>query len=575
MSDGSDRLVGVDVARGLLLCAMLAVHVVSAHGAAEHVNALHGWVGVFLISSGFVGLSGYVIGARARRCTPAELGRGIDRGVQLVLVMFAYGVLVSLLRHGLMLAGTEASVCAARHGWTPPLRFDDLGILLPIAIVQVLGPLAGARAKLAILGLAAAAVGVMLVPALTAGLDGGVVLGVLARRTLTPFYTVTTFVAIGLVGVALGRARPRWLTADVTPAVAVLAFAAAAGLAIPPVSRSILDPTYRALGLAGGDLAALAYWSVVLIAFLRAFTSLAGAPAGAPGHGLALLGRNSLLVFVLHDFLLVADAAARDRLGAGKGALVCAVLIAVNLALLLGAARGTERWRGARAAADALLLGRSRPGSLLGGGAFSVLGGIVLAGVLAVYTSAALARSGEALAIDDFESERCPRWWTFGFLPDQRVPAGGGGQGDHVLLVRGAAPGTYAHGRGLYLDRDLGSRRTLALLVRGDGPGSGRIKIELSEDDNGNWEIEKQPLLYVPLHDDRFVHELSVDWRGWREVTIPLSAFRDDNPGGNGVLDPARDLTSGGLLELQLLFAPSGAYHDEVRLALDHLRFTR
>ncbi|HSK02021.1 MAG TPA: hypothetical protein VK932_12305, partial [Kofleriaceae bacterium] len=227
MSDGRDRLVGLDVARGLLLCAMLAVHVVSAHGAADHVNALHGWVGVFLISSGFVGLSGYVIGVRARRLAPAELGRGLDRGVQLVLVMFAYGVLISLLRHGLMLVGTEASACGARHGWTPPLRFDDLGILLPIAIVQILGPLAGARPKVAALGLTAAAAGVMLVPALTAGIDGGLPLAVLTRRALTPFYTVTTFVAIGLVGVALGRARPRWLVADATPAAAGVAFAAA------------------------------------------------------------------------------------------------------------------------------------------------------------------------------------------------------------------------------------------------------------------------------------------------------------------------------------------------------------
>jgi hypothetical protein len=217
-----------------------------------------------------------------------------------------------------------------------------------------------------------------------------------------------------------------------------------------------------------------------------------------------------------------------------------------------------------------MLLGRSRRGSLIYGGALSLPGVLALAGILAVYTSSALARPGAAMVIDDFEVEGCPHWWTFGFVPQERV------QGDdgHHLEVRGAAPGSYGHGRGVFLDRDIGARRTLALRVRGDGPGSGRIKIELFEDDNGNWEIEKHPPLYIPEFDDRWVHEISVDWRGWRQLTLPLDSFRDDNPGrGNDRFDPERDLTSGGLLELQLLFSPSGALHDDVRFAIDDIRF--
>lgn len=566
----NNRLAGLDIARGLLLVAMLGVHVVSAHGPASHVNALHGWVGVFLISSGFVGLSGYIVGLRSRTLTWRELGRGVDRGVQLVVVMFAYGVLLSLLRHLLTLGGASGE-CAAQHGWTPPLRFDDLGILLPIAIVQMLGPLAGARTRIAIPGILALAAGTMVVPALTAGVDGGIVLDVLARRTLTPFYTVTTFVAVGLVGVALGRTRPRWLEAKVPGSVAVACGLAALLLASPPVSAALLNRVYGTAGTSIGSLATLAYWSGVLIVFVRAFTSV---QAVSETHVLALLGRHSLLVFVLHDLLLVLDAAARDRLGAGKTASVVVAMFAINLAMMIVIARAADRSERVRTWIDALLLGRSRPGSLVGGGPFSLLGGVLLAGVLAIYTSAALARSGSIVVIDDFESARCPKWWTFGFLPFERGSSEPGAHADHVLVARGPAPGAYGHGRGLFLERDLGGRKRLLMLVRGDGPGSGRIKIELCEDDNGNWEIEKRPPLYVPLFDDRFVHELNVDWRGWREVEIPLALFRDDNPGGgNGVFDPARDLTSGGLLELQLLFAPSGAYGDDVRLAIDHIRF--
>lgn len=569
MTECSARLAGLDLARGLLLVAMLAVHVVSAHGPAPHVNALHGWIGVFLISSGFVGLSGYVVGLRSPALTLRGLARGADRGLQLVLVMFAYGVLLSLLRHVLALGGASGE-CAAQHGWTPPLRFDDLGILLPIAIVQLLGALGGARASISVIALVALAAGTMLVPALAAGIDGGLALDILVRRTLTPFYTVTTFVAIGLVGVALGRARPRWLHGEATLAVAAACGIATLVLASPKVSTALLDPIYRAGGDSAGSLTTLGYWSGVLMLLLRTFSG-AEAPHGARSL-LALLGRHSLFVFVLHDALLVLDAAARDRLSLDKTTAVVVAMFVANLAVLVAAARAAERSERLRAWIDAFQLGRSRPGSLAGGGAFSLAGGLVLATMLALYTSAALARTGSVLVVDNFESPRCPRWWTFGFVPQHRS-AEVGAHGAHALVVRGPAPGAYAHGRGVFLERDLGARRRLLLFVRGDGPGSGKIKIELCEDDNGNWEIEKRPPLYVPLYDDRFVHEVSVEWRGWRELDIPLAAFRDDNPGGNGVLDPARDLTSGGLLELQLLFAPTGAYGDDVRIALDHIRF--
>ena len=568
------RKTGLDVARGVLLVAMVAVHLLSAHGTAPQVGVLHGWVGVFLISSGFVGLSGYVVGMRGPGALPRRMFRGLDRGLQLLLVMFAYGALLSLMRHGLLLLGDGAQSCAARFGWLPPLRFDDLGILLPIALVQIFGPVASARGRWVLPVLGALALLWMLLPELTAAGDN-VIVDVLARRTLTPFYTVSTFVAIGLVGVLLARARLRFLDDDAgAPAVSVASLGIAIALSLPPCSRAILDPIYRAAGPIAGTSMTLVYWSGVLLLFLRGFTTPWGVGPQSLRALFALIGRNSLLVFVLHDFLLVLDAFARDLLGLDKGLAVVLVLLASNVAVLGAAARLVERSRLARTWLDGLLLGRSRPGSLLGGGAFSLSGGVALAIILALYTSSALARPDAALVIDDFEHATCPQWWTFGFAPQQRLDAGAS-QGQHHLQIRGAAPGTYAHGRGVFLDRDIGSRRTLELLVRGEGPGSGRIKIELCEDDNGNWEIEKDPPLYIPKHDDRFIHELSVDWRGWRTVRLPLASFRDDNPQrGNDTLDPQRDLTSGGMLELQLLFSPTGTFEDEVRIAIDHIRFT-
>jgi hypothetical protein len=124
---------------------------------------------------------------------------------------------------------------------------------------------------------------------------------------------------------------------------------------------------------------------------------------------------------------------------------------------------------------------------------------------------------------------------------------------------------------GLFCVQEISSRRTLEVDVRGYGPGSGRARIELYVDDNGNWEIEKDAS-YNPLYDDRFVYEFDVDWNGWRRLRIPAALFHDDNPGiGSGVFTPERDLTSGGLLQIQILFRDAPEGDGNVRLDLDNL----
>jgi hypothetical protein len=319
-----------------------------------------------------------------------------------------------------------------------------------------------------------------------------------------------------------------------------------------------------------GSLAMLGYWTAVLVLLLLGFATPRGGPGGVVRGGLALLGRRSLLVFVAHAALLVLDSFVWQALELDKGLWLVVAFAVSNVALVLGLAWLVERSAGLRAVVAGLLLGTSRS-PLFGGRAVSLPGALAFAAILAVYTSVALARPDASMVVDDFRSESCPSWWTFGFVPQRYVV---GESGEAYLEVVGPAPGTSAHGRGLFPDRDVGDRRTLWLRVRGEGPGSGRIKIELMEDDNGNWEIEKLPPLYVPIFDDRWVYELNVDWRGWREVSIPFAHFRDDNPqGGNNVFDPVRDLTSGGLLELQLLFIPTGTFDNDVRLAIDEIRF--
>lgn len=553
---------------------MLAVHVVAAHASGEQASALQNGFGIFLISAGFVFLSGFVAGLKRSPLTGAELAHGASSGLRLWAVMVAYAVLVSLVRHFLSLGAGGSEACAAQLGWAPPLKLESIGILLPLGIVQMLAPLSRFKRCTGLWIIAALALLFGLMPLALADVNGegmaGRVAGLLTRRTLTPYYTVSTFVAVGLVGALLARLGalkgPRGIG---RVALVVLAVA----LAHPLSSAAVLDPLY-AESTAAGTLATLLYWcalaSLVTAAFARPLVAEGGRLRGA----MVSFGRASLFTFIAHLFLLELDTFARGLLGGAKSLGVAGGLLALNLVLLFAAVRALARWPGLKVTTDRLLLSvrRSSEGLPTMGGTWSVL---AMIGALGTYSGAALAEADRNVLIDDFErTAGCPGWWNFGAVQVERsVDAG---TTNRILQVRGEAPGMFAHGLGLYLSRDLEARRTLEVDVRGHGPESGRLRIELADDDNGNWEIEKAPPRYAALHDDRFVYEVDVDWTGWRRLSVPLSAFSDDNPGiGNGVFDPARDLTSGGLLELQLLFAPARGGNDQVRIDLDNLRWTR
>jgi hypothetical protein len=578
----TSRIDALDGARGALLVAMVLVHVVSAHASASQVNFLHHSLGVFLVSSGFVGISGFVIGLRPGLLTRRDIFRALDAALHLVLVMFAYGVLLALARYYLRSAAGGAQACSTQHGWAPPVRFDDLGILLPIALVQLLAPLSRARTRIAVGSTLVLAVAGVLLPGLTVGADArhglGIVAGVLAQRTLTPFYSVSIFVAVGLTLALAARLRLWRTVLGATPPAPAVGFALVLSLvaATPAVSHGVLDPLASLLGNAGAGITTLLYWTFTIALFIAGFARLDLFPASLR-RGLTLLGRNSLLAFVTHDFLLELNTFAHDLTGAPKGIGVVGIMSAVDVGAMLLVCFAVERWPSFRDAATASLLNRTR-GSRLRTGAFTPFGALALAGVLAVYTGSAMARHGENLILDDFEAtNECPRWWSFGTLTYHRAQASSDpkGQAQHYLEVRGQASGTFVDGRGLYLLDDIGERRTLRMDVRGYGQDSGRIRIELYDDDNGNWEIEKDPRSYAPLYDDLFVYELAVDWNGWRQVELPLALFKDDNPTvGNNVLDPQRDLTSGGLLEIQLLFGPTRKENLEVAIDLDNLRWT-
>ncbi len=174
--------------------------------------------------------------------------------------------------------------------------------------------------------------------------------------------------------------------------------------------------------------------------------------------------------------------------------------------------------------------------------------------------------------IEDFESGNYtanPEWWKFDNIIATVVnnaqfqggdPAVVAAVGKYSLNVTGSATDWYAGGMGTYLARknnDLGKYTAVQMDVFGKGPGSGTIKIELVDDDKGNWQVE-QDSKGVPLYDDQFVYNITVDWTGWKGVIIPFSDFTLDNPGkGDGILNVGQKDGKGGLLQMQLIFIAS------------------
>ncbi|MDD5383069.1 MAG: CIA30 family protein [Candidatus Margulisbacteria bacterium] len=197
---------------------------------------------------------------------------------------------------------------------------------------------------------------------------------------------------------------------------------------------------------------------------------------------------------------------------------------------------------------------------------------------------------GNAYLIDNFESGslKSPReWWTFdikkaGIAPNAGLTAGdekvAQAVGKYSLALQGNAKSWYVGGCGTYLAKegqDLSKYSSLQIDVYGNGEGSGTVKLELLDDDNKNWQIEQDAAKsYAPMYDDKYSYSLTVDWNGWKRVTIPFADFVDDNPGvGDDVWNPQQKDDSGGVLQVQVVcIAPTDK--GSVNYNLDNIYLT-
>ncbi|MFH2033286.1 MAG: hypothetical protein ABIJ26_01100 [Candidatus Margulisiibacteriota bacterium] len=195
-------------------------------------------------------------------------------------------------------------------------------------------------------------------------------------------------------------------------------------------------------------------------------------------------------------------------------------------------------------------------------------------------TSASAPTAAYPYLVDNFENGNItenPEWFVF----DNIVPTvvrntryQDGDQsvlkttGEYSLNLKGSTSSWYVGGIGCVLGIDASAYRSVEMDIYGSGENSGKVKIELYDDDNGNSEIEVNSA-WKPTADDLFLAEVDVNWTGWKHVSLPLSEFKIEG-GGNRVWDPNFAGGSGGLVKMQIIsvaFTESG----DVNYNLDNI----
>jgi len=202
------------------------------------------------------------------------------------------------------------------------------------------------------------------------------------------------------------------------------------------------------------------------------------------------------------------------------------------------------------------------------------------------FTSTAVFPQFSFYLVDNFEDgdySSGPKWWGFGELktkvvsnpPLETKDLIAESCGDYALNLCGESKQWYVGGVGTDLSVDASEFSRFQIDVNGDGEGKGRLKIELFDDDNMNYSLEQDPQKnYDPIHDDKWVAEVSIQGKGFIRTSIPFSAFRDANPGvGDDIWNPDQKDGSGGLLKMQLV-AISETEQGKVDFSIDNLLLT-
>jgi hypothetical protein len=153
---------------------------------------------------------------------------------------------------------------------------------------------------------------------------------------------------------------------------------------------------------------------------------------------------------------------------------------------------------------------------------------------------------------------RSEKWWKFDRIKITDVVSKDAK--DKYIMVGGKAENWYVGGIGTYVGKDAATATMISLKVLGTGRNSGKIKVEVVEDDIGSPDVEQDDK-FIPVKDDKFTSkEININWTGWRTITIPVSELVLLNPGnGDGEWNPSTENDHYGLLSFQIIVVANSA----------------
>lgn len=204
--------------------------------------------------------------------------------------------------------------------------------------------------------------------------------------------------------------------------------------------------------------------------------------------------------------------------------------------------------------------------------------------VLFLFMAAAARAEFSFYLIDNFEGGKGDKWYHFGncetsVMKNPSLEAGvqdtiADSCGDYSLLLKGKATNWYAGGIGTDIYAEAGSFSRFQMDIYGSASG-GKLRIELFDDDNGNYSLEQDSSRnWLATKDDKWVAEVPVLNKGFTRVSIPFTAFKLDNPGsGDGTWNPGHQDGSGGLLKVQFVLLTDQST-GEVEAGIDNILLT-
>ncbi|MFA4858769.1 MAG: hypothetical protein WC901_03885 [Candidatus Margulisiibacteriota bacterium] len=210
---------------------------------------------------------------------------------------------------------------------------------------------------------------------------------------------------------------------------------------------------------------------------------------------------------------------------------------------------------------------------------------VIILLMLAFWVSTAAAQMTFFL-VDNFEDgdhQISPEWWKFDNVTLTIVKNSEPSQADFVaqscgkysLNVRGKATNWYVGGFGSNLSLDASEYTRIQLDLYGNRVLHGKLRVEIYEDDNNNNQLEQDSAKgWIPTKDDKWSAEVNILGEGFTRVSIPFSAFVDENPGvGDDKWNPDKKGDSGGLLKVQFIAIADKA-DGEVNFNLDNILLT-